>query len=82
MTDLDALHAHQKEHHRIVTGILRYISHHADVPFAEVRQDFIEGLPDITILFWEITHDTYPGRFVGVSWCHGCRRFSLDEYAH
>lgn len=79
---LDALHAHQKEHHKIASGILRYIARHADLSYPDVREDFITGGPEITSLFWDMLHDLHPGRFVGVSWCHSCRKFNLEEVTH
>lgn len=82
MTDLDALHAHQKEHHRIASGVLRTFAQQADVPYSIVRDLFIEGEPDTTALFWMRVHEQHPGRFVGVSWCHCCRKFNLEEIIH
>lgn len=79
---LQALHDHTTEHHKIVTGILRYVSRNADVPYPEVRDDFASGGLEITSLFWDMLYDIHPGRFVGVFWCHGCRRFGLHEKIH
>jgi len=82
MFDHAALHEHQAEHHRIVTDVLRYIAKEAGLPYPFVREDFISGEPELTGIVWDILHLNYPGRFVGVSWCYGCRRFNLDEYKH
>jgi len=82
MTDLEALHAHQQEHHRIVTQALRYIAKGADLPYPLVRDDFISGDPEVTGIVWDIIHETHPGRFHGVSWCHACRSFALYEKTH
>ena len=82
MTDLDAFHTHVAEHHKIASGILRRIATDTDLPYPEVRGDFVSGGPEITFLFWDMLNDTHPGRFVGVFWCHGCRRFGFHEKTH
>lgn len=80
--NLDALHAHQEEHHKIATDALRFFARQADVPYPIVRDLFIEGHPDTTMIFWLEVNQKHPGRFVGVSWCACCRRFNLQERTH
>jgi hypothetical protein len=82
MTDLEALHAHTQEHHRIVTGILRGLAGEADVPYPVVRDLFRDGNQETTAVFWDRLWTSHPGRFVGIFWCHGCRRFGLHEKTH
>jgi len=82
MTNLDALHAHQEEHHKIASGVLRTFAREADIPYSIAWELFVEGDPDVTAVFWLFLEQQHPGRFVGVSWCDCCRRFNLDERSH
>jgi hypothetical protein len=77
-----ALHAHQEEHHKIVTRMLRILSDETQLAFSDVRADFVEGDLDCTAAFWYLLASYYPGRFSGVSWCHTCRKFNLEERTH
>lgn len=79
---LEALHSHQKEHHKIATDVLRWFALQAEVSYPTVRDLFIEGHPEVTQAFWLRLNDFYPNRFIGVDWCHGCRKFNLKEVSH
>lgn len=82
MTDLEAAHAHSLEHHKIVTGILRAIAKDVGIPYPAARDLFRDGDEGATVLFWHRLNGLHPGRFVGVHWCAGCRRFGLHEKTH
>ncbi len=81
-TIIEDLHVHQVEHHKTVIRVLSSIARDTDLPLPLVRSDFIEGDLDATILFWERLNDLHPGRYRHVSWCHGCRKFNLEEVTH
>lgn len=80
--EIAALEACQHVHNQIAVKALRSIANDAGAPYPVVRDTFIGGHYETTLLFWEKIKADHGGRFVGVDWCHGCRKFSLEEADH
>lgn len=76
--DFKALHAHQEEYHRIAVNALRIIATYMDLSYRQVRNRFIDGDVQVTDFFWTFIHEYYPGQFLRVNWCHGCRKFGFE----
>jgi len=77
MNQFDAQLAHQHEMHTIAMDALRIVARTWRTPYPIIRDRFIGGDFPITAEFWRVVHARYPGRFAGVDWCHGCRKFNL-----
>ncbi len=81
MDDFELLMLHLKQHfyHTLVKGVLQRLAKERGIRYAEAADWFRDGDTGITADFWKIVEAGHPGRFSGVYYCHGCKKFALVE---
>lgn len=69
---------HLHNNHKLVMAALKAVAKDVEVPFADVKKDFIAGNEDVTVLFWRFFYAENPYKTNGVDCCHTCRKFMLE----
>lgn len=70
----------ENEHptHGIAVRALRKVARANGLPYAVVKERFVENHPGITVQFWREIKASNGSRFESVYYCDGCGRFDLE----
>ncbi len=77
--NLKTFEKHQHIHDELVRSILKRIAEEKGRKYDDFSRLFRNGRPKENLLFLDILHKEHPGKFCGVWYCMGCKKYSLDE---
>ena len=79
MREFHQLHQHQKFHDQLCREALKSTGRTMGIGYAVALERFRSCDIDVTVSFWGYVNSVAPGKYSGVSYCLGCRKFSFDS---
>jgi hypothetical protein len=76
-SELVQTHDHKAD--KLARDVLKRVSRMSGRPYKEVTADFKSGDFYITRRFWLLLNAERPGKYSGVNYCYGCKKFCLFE---